>query len=224
MEAHFVTRPSGSTPSTNTTAENAQQHKKQPTVRSLQLVVFDIGTLKFAVPIQYTYKVVNCGSIHSSGLNHVGITHLDNLEVTVIDLDQHLFKAKPASRSPAQTVLLIVQNSLGELCGIPIACTPTLMEIPLSMIRVLPTSYRRADTLDIASHVAVIPQKTATLTLFVLDVEQLLPTALKKTTLLQNQPGKDKPLPHPTDDRASEERVVSETLLPSETPAISRQA
>ncbi|NES01156.1 MAG: chemotaxis protein CheW, partial [Symploca sp. SIO1B1] len=46
---------------------------------------------------------------------------------------------------------------------------------PLSQIRILPESYRRADTLDIASHVAVINQAGVALTVFLLDVELLLP-------------------------------------------------
>jgi chemotaxis signal transduction protein len=187
MEAH-----SGNAHSANSRPGNARQRKNRTAVQSLQLLVFSLGTLKFAVPIQHTYKVVNCDSIHSSGLNHVGITHLDNLEVTVIDLHQRLFKTNHASEAPTQTVLLVVQNSLGELCGIPTATTPTLMDVPLSMIRVLPASYRRADTLDIASHVAVIPQKATTLTLFVLDVEQLLATVLPKPAALPKQLVEDK--------------------------------
>jgi purine-binding chemotaxis protein CheW len=49
------------------------------------------------------------------------------------------------------------------------------MEVPLSTIRVLPESYRRADTLEVASHVAVIPQEAGSLSVFLLDVDQLLP-------------------------------------------------
>jgi purine-binding chemotaxis protein CheW len=49
------------------------------------------------------------------------------------------------------------------------------MEVPLSRFRVLPEAYRRADTLEVASHVAVIPQHETPLTVFLLDVELLLP-------------------------------------------------
>jgi purine-binding chemotaxis protein CheW len=49
------------------------------------------------------------------------------------------------------------------------------MEVPLSMIRVLPESYRRSDMLEVTSHVVVIPQEVAPLTLFLLDVDLLLP-------------------------------------------------
>ena len=43
------------------------------------------------------------------------------------------------------------------------------------MFRVLPDAYRRADTLEVASHVAVIPQGGVPLTVFLLDVQLLLP-------------------------------------------------
>lgn len=158
---------------------NSPSQPQQQVARSLQFVVFEVGSLKLAVPTQLTYKVTNYKAVHSSGLNLVGVTHIDNLEVTVIDLYQRLFKSNQASEFPPNNYLIIVQNSVDELCGIPTAKAPTLMEIPLSMIRVLPESYRHADTLEIASHVTVIPQETSTLTLFVLDVEQLLPNPFK---------------------------------------------
>ncbi|HBY78620.1 MAG TPA: chemotaxis protein CheW, partial [Cyanobacteria bacterium UBA11148] len=40
---------------------------------------------------------------------------------------------------------------------------------------ILPESYRNADTVDIARHVAVIPKDETSLTIFLLDIELLLP-------------------------------------------------
>jgi purine-binding chemotaxis protein CheW len=70
---------------------------------------------------------------------------------------------------------VLVKNTTGELYGIPVADTPTLMEVPSSMVRVLPESYRRADTIEVARHVAVIPKGETQLTVFLLDVDLLLP-------------------------------------------------
>ncbi len=149
---------------------------QQQAEHSLQFVIFEVGNLKLAVPTQLTYKVATYKVVYSSGLNPVGVTHIDNLEVTVIDLHRRLFKSNQANEFSPDNCLIIVQNLAGELYGIPTTKAPTLMEIPLSMIRALPESYRYADTLEIASHVAVIPQETSTLTLFLLDVEQLCRT------------------------------------------------
>lgn len=141
---------------------------------SLELVVFTVGNLKLALQIELIYKVAYYKPVHGSGLNPVGIAHVDDFEVTVINLHQRLFKASPAEG--AATCLVVIQSMTGELYGIPTADTPTLLEIPLSTIRVLPESYRRADTLGIASHVAVVPQPdSTTVTIFLIDRDRLFP-------------------------------------------------
>lgn len=147
----------------------------------LKLVVFSIGNLNLALRIELVYKVVNHTFTYGSGLGAVGITHLNEGEITVVDLHQRLLKTNSVSESKPNSYLVVVQNKIGELYGIPVAETPALIEVPLSMIRVLPESYRRADTLDIATHVAVIPQNETPMTVFLLDVDRLLP-------LFQNLP------------------------------------
>ncbi len=149
----------------------------------LKLVVFAMGGLQLALRIESVYKVVNHSPVYSSGLNHVGITHLGNQEVTVVDLHRRFFKADQTSESSPGNYLVIVKNTTGEFYGIPVADTPILIEVPLSMIRILPESYRRADTLEVASHVAVIPQEGTPLTVFLLDVDLLLPMFQSLATL-----------------------------------------
>ena len=142
----------------------------------LKFVVFPMGNLHLALRIESVYKVVNHSSTYGSGLGSVGVTHLGEGEITVVDLHQRFFKSTQNAEFNPSTYLVVVQNTTGELYGIPVAETPALMEVPLSMIRVLPESYRRADTLDVASHVAVIPQENGVqLTIFLLDVDRLLP-------------------------------------------------
>lgn len=142
---------------------------------SLKLIVFSIGSLHLGLRIESVFKVVNHMTVYGSGLNHVGITHLGDSEVTVVDLYRRFFKSSLTSESHPSSYLVLVKNTIGELYGIPVTDTPVLMEVPLSAIRVLPESYRRADTLEVASHVAVIPQEAAPLTVFLLDVDRLLP-------------------------------------------------
>lgn len=154
---------------------------------SLKLIGFTLGELNLALRIESVYKVVNHTPVYSSGLNHVGVAHLGDAlrdsaasrEVTVIDLYRRLFKENLKSESHSDHYLVIVQNTTGEFYGIPVAQTPVLIEVPASMIRILPESYRRADTLEIASHVAVVPQEQGQLTVFVLDVDLLLPIGEK---------------------------------------------
>ncbi|MBE9126720.1 MULTISPECIES: chemotaxis protein CheW [unclassified Coleofasciculus] len=142
---------------------------------SLKLIVFRIGSLNLALPIESVHKIFNQTPIYGSRVNYVGITHVGDQEVTVVDLYRRFFKSDSTRESDSIGYLVIVQNTTGELYGIPVTDTPVLMDVPLSTIRILPESYRRADTLDIASHVAVIPQDGTQLTIFVLDVELLMP-------------------------------------------------
>lgn len=159
----------------NLHSPETQLQKQRQTTPTLKLVVFAMGGLNLALRIESVYKVINHAAIYSSGLLPVGVAHVGEGEITVVDLHRRFFKSSLTSESERRGYLVIVKNSTGELYGIPVADTPVLMEVPLSMIRLLPESYRRADTLDVASHVAVIPQEGAPVTVFLLDVNLLLP-------------------------------------------------
>jgi len=142
---------------------------------SLKLIVFTMGSIHLALHIDSVHKVINRMPIHNSGFSPVGIAHVGNSEITVVDLYQRFFKSSQKYESDLSGYLVLVQNTTGELYGIPVADTPVLMEVPSSLIRILPESYRRSDTIEVASHVAVIPQETESLTVFLLDVDLLLP-------------------------------------------------
>ncbi|NEO01886.1 MAG: CheW domain-containing protein [Moorea sp. SIO1F2] len=149
--------------------------QNQNTTSFLKLVVFRIDSINFAFPIECVKKVINYTTVYSSGLNDIGIAHIDDQEIPIIDLHRRLFKSSKISTSNPGRFLLIAQNTMGERFGIPVLKTPNLIEVSVSDIRTLPESFRQADTLGIASHVAVIPQENTSLTVFLLDVNQLLP-------------------------------------------------
>src|ERR671933_1009782 len=159
----------------NLHSPETQLQKQRQVTSTLKLIVFAMGSLNLALRIESVYKVVNHTAVYSSGLLPVGVAHVGEGEITVVDLHRRFFKSRLPSESQPGGYLVIVKNTTGELYGIGVADTPVLMEVPLSMIRVLPESYRRADTLDVASHVAVIPQEGAPVTVFLLDVNLLLP-------------------------------------------------
>ena len=153
----------------------------------IKLITIDIGKLNLAVRIDQVYKVVNIPMVHGSGLNPVGLARIDNQDVTVVDLHRRLFRAEATPVS--SYYLVLVKTARGELLGIPASQTPLMMEQPAQLIRSLPESFRRSDTLEIASHIAVLPAEQATeqainqpenqsepsasRTLFLLDVEML---------------------------------------------------
>jgi len=160
----------------NLQSDDPELFKAPHTIPSiLKLIVFGMGGLNLALPIESVHKVVNHTPVYSSGVGSVGVAHLGDGEVTVVDLYRRFFKESQISESEPTGYLVLVKNTTGELYGVPVAETPVLMEVPSSLIRVLPESYRRSDTIEVASHVAVIPQEVAPLTVFLLDVDLLLP-------------------------------------------------
>ena len=139
----------------------------------IKLLVFEIGKLTLALPILQVQKVVKQNKVHGSGLSHVNLTHLAEEEVAIVDLHQKLFGVS-LTQAEATGYFIITKNIAGEPLGIVVSQAPTLIDVQREQIRLLPDSYRRADTLEIASHVAIIPQDNASLTVFILDLARLV--------------------------------------------------
>ena len=155
------------------TTPDFDELEASPTAPPLKVLVFRIGSLNLGLRIESIYKVLNATQIYSSGLNWVGVVHMGDREVTVLDIHRRLFKTSRTNENVQPGYRVVIQNSQGELYGIPVEVVPALMDVPLSTVRVLPESFRHADTLGIASHVAVISQSETPLTLFLLDIDTL---------------------------------------------------
>lgn len=156
------------------------QDRSEKTINSkanslLKLVVFEVGKLTLALAIEQVKKVVKYTSIHGSGLSHVNLTHLDDREVTIVDLEQKLFNNSQINRANFDGYFIITKDIFGESIGILVSKMPIIIDVSLSQIRLLPNSYRNSDTLEIASHVTVISQENANyVTIFILDLERLI--------------------------------------------------
>ncbi|ACK67313.1 CheW protein [Rippkaea orientalis PCC 8801] len=162
---------------TNTSSINAADLTLSPNNKGGKfqtLLLFSVGKLNLALPIESVQKISRYTDLQGSGTTSVGLLHIDNQEITAIDLHKRLFKVSQALASQAKPFIILARNSLKESFAIVVEKTPTLMDIPLSKIRVLPDSYRQADTLDMASHVTMIQQEDQTLTVFIVDCDRLL--------------------------------------------------
>ncbi|MEP1060695.1 MULTISPECIES: chemotaxis protein CheW [Cyanophyceae] len=160
--------------SVNASMTDIRQAKTTVTAPTLKAIACKIGHLNLAIRIESVDKILKQTPVYSSGLNSVGIAHVGDREVTVFDLERHLFQT--SNMDTAQTgYLVVVRNTANEFRGIPVALLPTLIDIPLPTLRLLPESYRHSDTLGIASHVALIPEPEGLLTLFLLDLNLDLP-------------------------------------------------
>lgn len=154
---------------------SGNQSPTKQTTQTLKLLIFSVDKLKVALSIDVVKKVINYTPVHGSGLNSVGIAHLEDREITVVDLHHRLFKVSQPVTSGVRAYFILANNSIKEEFGIIVSQAPTLLDVPLSTIRALPESYRRADTLEIATHVMMIPQTPESITVFLLDVDRLVP-------------------------------------------------
>lgn len=159
----------------NSKSPGLKQSNSDETGASLRILVFRMGDVKLALPLETVSKILHKTAVYGMGLDGVGIAHIGDREVTVVDLHQQLFQASTINESFQAAYLVISQSRQGELYGIPVTAVPVLMEVPSSSIRVLPMSYRRADILKSATHVCHIPQAEAPLTIFMVDVDLLIP-------------------------------------------------
>ena len=144
-----------------------------------QWVIFPIGNLSCALPIAMVGKIVVTPKVECGGLQQVGVMDWEGQELTILDLHQRLFH-----RSLLQTInqqqkgyLVLTRNSQGEQFAIPCLAAPTITTVPPEQIRVLPESFRQADSLAIARYVAIVPGEDGQKkTVFLLDVDQILTT------------------------------------------------
>ncbi|MUL35829.1 chemotaxis protein CheW [Gloeocapsopsis dulcis] len=154
----------------NSNLHNLKHSRSQNAVKSQKLVVFGMGNITLALPSDAVFKVTNQVPVYGSGFNGVGLAHFGDRQMTIVELHRRFFTVKGK-------YLIIAENKAEKLYGIPVAAVPTLMDVPLSRIQVLSDSYRHADLLAIATHVCHIPQAETPLTVFLLDVDQLLPSS-----------------------------------------------
>ena len=140
---------------------------------SIKLLIFEIGKLTLALPILQVQKVIKYQDVYGSGLSHVNLIHLEQQQVVVVNLHQKLFKTDFHQKSLTKRYFIISKTNR-ELLGITVSQSPTIIDVPSDRIRAIPETYRLADTLGIASHVAVIFQSQTPVTIFILDPEQLI--------------------------------------------------
>ena len=91
---------------------------------------------------------------------------------------QFLPPAKQLSGHPLRFVI-IAQSQVTEPCAIAVDGPPTLMEIPLSEIKLLPSHYHYAIG-GIAEHIAVLPYQGSALNILLLNLQQALNKTLQQ--------------------------------------------
>ena len=154
----------------------------------LTCIQIDLTSLQLAVPIDRVEKVVRPSDVVGANITGtiiagqeqpqsdaaapgssavpLGIVYYGDTTVTLLNLQQRLLQTATPTR-----YFLVLRASHGELIAVPIPNAPNLVEFPAKSIKALPKTYRQANFLGIASHVARIAEGE---TIFILDVDYLV--------------------------------------------------
>lgn len=83
----------------------------------VKLLTFPIGKLNLALHIDHVTKIIRYTTIYSSGLNHVGLAHVEDKEITVVDLHKRLFKTPLPTESDDKTYLVLAKIPTARFSG-----------------------------------------------------------------------------------------------------------
>lgn len=120
----------------------------------IELIILEIGEVYFGVLMSKIDRVVDITNTNED------FSFLEHVEV--LDLHYHLFGTHQVN-PPAWA---IVKDLGSTVYGIPVDTTPTLISIPLNLLRMLPADFRATSPLGIASHVAKTDDTAEALTVF----------------------------------------------------------
>lgn len=136
----------------------------------MKVLHFPVGSLQVGLPLTQVQKVLPQPTVFRSGKKPIGLAHFEDQEVVVLDLHHYLFGQ--SSPSPATHLIVVKANTeVSEWYGVPCNTVPALIDIAPEQMRQIPPTYRQADTLGLASHVARFSNDT--MTLFLLDGQRL---------------------------------------------------
>jgi chemotaxis signal transduction protein len=109
----------------------------------------------FALPLEAIVKIMPCPDQLGSFKRGVSIVELEGRTVTVIDLCYRLAPERPANVLDRK-FLMLVQTHSEDLCAIPVANFPELIELPVTSVRPIPAVYRQVNDIRFASHMASV--------------------------------------------------------------------
>jgi chemotaxis signal transduction protein len=140
---------------TNATATKWAEPIDQSTPK-IELIIFDIGEVSFGIPITKIDRIISNV--------HLDQDHTLTENFTILDLHDRLTGISIVN----PTAIAIFTTDQQQSFGIPIDTVPTLLAVPLEVIRTIPNEFRITSPLGIASHLAIVPMSMTQLTIFIL--------------------------------------------------------
>jgi chemotaxis signal transduction protein len=108
----------------------------------------------FALPLEAVNKIIICPPLTSRITKGIGTIELDSQMLTIVDLS---YKFNLECLPEFYRFLILFKLDNGESCGIPVSQSPLTLDIPFDTVRTIPQSFRQANDLDFATHMAIVP-------------------------------------------------------------------
>ena len=144
-------------------------HKAEVTIH---LLAFCLRGQWFALPITQAIKVVPLGNVYGDPQQlGIGVAVYQGKELLVLDVGHRIFQDTPSNSSGGAAYLLIVQNSSGDLVGVPIDAPPVIRRVPESACKPLPEDYLNYGNIKCVSNIIV--EQSDHPALLLLNAEQL---------------------------------------------------
>jgi purine-binding chemotaxis protein CheW len=154
---------------------HSQTHSQ---IEACKATVFKVADHWLALPATAILKVIPRSALAQEEIDSE-LVHWENCPLLWLDLHSFLIRSatnpaeiKPAGLTQCQYVV-IAWSQTGDRCAIPVDALPTLLDIPLSDVQVLPPHYRQRIG-SLAKHTIVLPHKGSVLTILLLDLQQVL--------------------------------------------------
>lgn len=156
---------------------------------ALRAMVFDIcqdptavTENRFALPLEAIVKIIRCPAQLGVFRRGISILEIEQQTVTVVDLCYRLQPDRPTDPADRR-FLMLVQTHSGDLCGIPVATFPSLIDLPVTMVQPIPPVYRKVHDIRFASHMVNMTKADQTERILLIGMNHLL---VEKLSLLMN--------------------------------------
>jgi purine-binding chemotaxis protein CheW len=139
-------------------------------------IVFTIANHWLALPLAAVLKIMTTKAIPLNEIGGQSLIYLDQDPITLVNLHPVLSGVlASSSTSPANVIsgqFLLITGLYGyPQWAIPVDEAPTLLELPLDSVRLLPNTYRESIH-NLACHVAVLSNRDLTPTVLLLNLQQ----------------------------------------------------
>lgn len=144
-----------------------------------KLIIFAIATYHLALPIDQVLRVINYPTDTSEPLEKIGLIQCGRHTIRVVNLYQQ-FQLEAAHADQPLPFLMLIRGINQELCGIPVASPPDVVEISIDALQPLEWTSTTSPLLEAISHTAVIHQDDQVRSILLLDLYRMLTSPKQK--------------------------------------------